>query len=135
MLSTRWQPFSPVWNQLAAFQNEMNRLFDRWAGDRPSLLEGPGYPALNVWEDGEQVFVEAEVPGLNLADLEIYVTGGNTLTVKGERKPPAVDKALWHRQERGHGKFVRALTLPFPVDADKVEARLDNGVLSLKLSK
>jgi HSP20 family protein len=121
-----------VWNPLQAFQHEMNRLFDRWSGDGPS--EG-GFPALNVWEDGEQVFVEAEAPGLSLPDLEIYVTGGNTLTLKGERKPPTVAAGFWHRQERVHGKFVRTLTLPFPVDADKVEAKLDNGMLSLKLTK
>ena len=132
MQSTRWQAFSPVWNQLQAFQHEMNRLFDRWSDG--SSAAG-GFPALNVWEGGDQVFVEAEVPGLNLQDLEIYVTGGNTLTLKGERKPLTADKGVWHRQERGFGKFARTLTLPFPVDADKVEARLENGVLSLTLNK
>jgi len=99
MRSTRWQSFNPGWNPLQAFQSEMNRLFDRWT-DGSGVGGDAGFPAFNVWEEGEQVFVEAEVPGLDLKDLEIYVTGGNTLTVKGERKPPVVERGVWHRQER-----------------------------------
>jgi HSP20 family protein len=133
MRGTRWQSFNPLWNQLQQFQSEMNRLFDRW-GDG-SYPRTAGEPALNVWEEGEDVFVEAELPGLNLKDLEIYVTGGNQLTLKGERKPNIPEKGAWHRRERTFGPFNRTLTLPFPVDADKVDARLENGVLLLKLTK
>jgi HSP20 family protein len=134
MRATRWQSFNPVWNQLHQFQEEMNHLFNRWNNGNP--FAGPAaFPALNVWEDGEQVHVEAELPGLNLKDLEIYVTGGNQLTVKGERQPCVPDKGVWHRQERTFGSFTRSLTLPFPVDPDKVDARLENGVLLLKLTK
>jgi HSP20 family protein len=134
MRSSRWQSFHPVWNQLHQFQNEMNRLFDCWNGGSP--FAGPAaFPALNVWEDGDQVCVEAELPGLNLQDLEIYVTGGNQLTLKGERKPNVPEKGVWHRQERAFGAFNRSLTLPFPVDPDKVDARLENGVLRVQLTK
>jgi HSP20 family protein len=134
MTSSRWQSFTPVWNQLQQFQDEMNRLFDRWGNSRG--LAGPArFPALNVWEDGEEVYVEAELPGLNLKDLEIYVSGGNQLTIKGERKPNLPDKGVWHRQERAFGAFTRSLTLPFAVDADKVDARLENGVLRIHLTK
>src|SRR5438094_9364290 len=86
MRQTRWNPFGNLFNPLQQFQSEMNRLFDRWVdGGRP----GPaGFPALNVWEDNEHVFVEAELPGVEFKDLEIYVTGGNELTLKGERKQP-----------------------------------------------
>jgi HSP20 family protein len=134
MRSSRWQSFNPVWNQIQQFQDEMNRLFDRWGGSGP-LTSPASFPPLNVWEDGEEVFVEAELPGLSLKDLEIYVTGGNQLAIKGERKPCAPEKGVWHRQERAFGPFTRSLTLPFPVDADKVDARLENGVLRLKLTK
>jgi HSP20 family protein len=79
--------------------------------------------------------VEAELPGLDLKDLEIFVTGGTQLTLKGERKPQAPEKALWHRQERGFGAFNRTITLPFAVDAEKVEAKFENGVLLVKLAK
>lgn len=134
MLSSRWQSFSPVWNQLHQFQDEMNRLFDRW-GNGNSFAGPARFPALNVWEEGEEVYVEAELPGLSMKDVEIYVSGGNQLTLKGERKPCAPEKGVWHRQERNFGAFTRSLTLPFPVDADKVEARLENGVLRIQLTK
>jgi HSP20 family protein len=134
MRTSRWQSFNPVLNQLQVFQDEMNRLFDRW-NNGGALAGPPAFPALNVWEDGETVWVEAEVPGLNFKDLEIYVTGGNQLTLKGERKPSVPEKGLWHRQERVFGAFNRSLTLPFPVNADNVDARLENGVLCVKLTK
>ena len=134
---SRGQVMDPLWNQLQGFQSEMNRLFDRWGGadGARSFFGVVGFPPVNVWEEGDQVFVEAELPGQDLKGLEIYVTGGNQLTIKGERKPATADKGVWHRQERGFGQFTRTLTLPFPVDPDKVQARLDNGVLKLQLAK
>jgi len=136
MTRSRWQPFNPVWNQLNQLQSEMNHLFDRWGDDSRRLLGLTGaYPPLNVWEDADALHVEAELPGLNLNDLEIYVTGGNQLTIKGERKPSVPEQGVWHREERPAGVFSRSLTLPFSVDADKVEARFENGVLRVKLPK
>lgn len=134
MKLTRWSPFGNLWNPLQQFQSEMNRLFDRYS-DGGSRFEQPGFPALNVWEDTDSVFVEAELPGVEFKDLEIYVTGGNQLTVKGERKPAVPERGVWHRQERTFGAFSRSLTLPFAVDADKVDARLENGVLQIRLAK
>jgi HSP20 family protein len=133
MATSRWQVSQPWLNQLNQFQGEMNRLFDRWGGN--PLNGFVAFPAVNVWEEGERLVVEAELPGIDFKDLEIYVTGGNQLTLKGERKPHSVEKGAWHRQERSFGRFVRTLTLPYPVDAEKVEARLDNGVLQIALAK
>jgi HSP20 family protein len=133
MLLSRWRPFNPVWNQLQQLQSEMNRLFDRW-GDGNDRGAGT-FPAVNVWEEGDAVYVEAELPGLERNTLEIYITGGNQLTLKGERKPVVPEKGVRHRQGRGFGTFVRVLTLPFPVDSEKVEAHFENGVLQLKLAK
>jgi HSP20 family protein len=135
MRLTRWQPFVPVWNQLDQLQKEMGRIFERWGdGSRSTGLSG-GYPPLNVWEEGDTVFVEAELPGLELNDLEIYINSGNQLTLKGERKQKDLGKGVWHRQERGFGSFVRSLTLPFQVNADNVDASFQNGVLRIKLAK
>jgi HSP20 family protein len=72
---------------------------------------------------------------MDFKDLEIFVTAGNQLTIKGERKQPETEKGVWHRQERTYGNFTRTFTLPYPVDADKVDARLENGVLLIKLAK
>lgn len=134
MKQSRWSPFGTLFGPLQQFQSEMNRLFDRWAGDG----RGPGvgvHPALNIWEDADHCYLEAELPGIELKDLEITVVGGNQLTIKGERRPVTVEKGVWHRQERTFGAFSRSLELPFHVDADKVEAKLENGVLTVKLAK
>jgi HSP20 family protein len=123
---------SPVWRSLNEMQHEVNRIFDRWGNQAFGLAE---YPAVNVWEENDALHVEAELPGLALEDLEIFVTGNNQFTLKGERKAPVVEKGVQHRQERGFGKFTRTLTLPFPVDDSKVEARFENGVLKVTLPK
>lgn len=119
-----------LWNAMQQFQNEMSRLFDRGG-----FASAPSFPALNVWEEDEAVRVEAELPGLELNDLEIFVTGQNQLTIKGRRQARFPEKATLHRQERGFGEFVRTLTLPYPVDDARVEARLENGILSIHLPK
>jgi HSP20 family protein len=93
------------------------------------------YPALNIWEDADCLFAEAELPGMEMNDLEMLVTGDNQLTIKGERRPPAFDKATWHRRERGFGPFTRVLALPVAVDPDRVSAEFSNGVLTIKMPK
>lgn len=135
MSGTTRQLFHPMWNQLQQIQGEMNRVFDRW-GDNGGRQSGwANYPPVNVWEDGDALHVEGELPGQKLEDLEIYVTGNNQLTLKGERKATPPEKSVRHRQERGFGKFVRSITLPFAVDPTNVDARFEHGVLKVKLAK
>jgi HSP20 family protein len=132
MLFTRFNPFgASAWDQMQRMQNEMNRLFGNLSGDGNVGT----FPAVNVREEDDALHIEAELPGMNLEEVEIFVTGNNQLTLKGERKAPVVTKGTQHRQERAFGKFVRTLTLPFPVDASKVEARLENGILTIHLPK
>jgi HSP20 family protein len=135
MLTVNRQVFNPMWNQLQQFQGEMNRLFDRWNDGGNRQTNWATYPPVNVWEDGDALHLEAELPGLKLEDLEIYVTGNNQLTLKGERKPAFPEGGVRHRQERAFGQFVRSLTLPFAVDPNKVDARFENGVLQIDLAK
>jgi HSP20 family protein len=135
MALSRWHAFNPVWNQLSQLQSEMNRVFNRWGEQGLRALGGVAYPPVNVWEEQDNVYVQAELPGLRFEDLEIFVTGNNQLTLKGERRPHLPEKAVQHRQERGFGSFVRVLTLPYAVDANHVEAKLENGVLLVKLPK
>jgi HSP20 family protein len=133
MILTRWNPWNPnVWGQFNQLQNEVNRIFERYDGARQ---EPVAFPALNLWENEHGYHLEAELPGVDLADLEITVTGPNQLTVKGHRKAVEPKESAAHRQERVFGKFVRTVTLPTAVDADKVEARLENGVMKLTLPK
>lgn len=130
MLMKRWEP----WTELNRLSREMDRLF----GNRGVRMSGPlsvgSYPALNMWEDENHFYTECELPGLNLDDLEIYVTG-NQLTIKGQRRPPEHDSGTWHRQERGYGQFTRMVELPGEVDGNRVSAEFSNGVLTVTLPK
>jgi HSP20 family protein len=122
-------------NRLAA---EMDRLFDGLLGPQAQrwVAEGPvnNFPPLNVWEDPEAYHVEAELPGLSLEELELFVKD-REVSIKGRRQSAGGKEAVFHRNERFSGEFVRELRLPLPIDSDKVEARLSNGVLTLDLPK
>ncbi len=138
-LLTRWEPFREMrrdMRQMRRFRHAMDRLLGPWeigSAEWPALA--PAYPPVNMWEDNDFVYVEAELPGLKLPDLEITVAADDQLTLKGTRESAAPEKVEWHRQERGFGSFERIITLPVSVDAGKVEARLENGVLTVKLAK
>jgi HSP20 family protein len=136
MLMTRWEPRTGLWGELSRFQDEMNRMFDsfgRGEGNGPTFAAA--YPAVNIWQDAENVYAEAELPGMGLEDLEIYVTGNNQLAIKGQRKEPQPGQGVWHRQERGFGGFTRVIGLPVDVDPDKVEGRFSNGVLTITMPR
>jgi HSP20 family protein len=111
--------------------------FDRFSGEMDRWLEkvGVAAPALNVWEDADAFHVEAEVPGLTQDQLQVAVTQKTQLLIQGEQKPQEPLEGRWHRRERGQGRFQRLVELPAPVDADKVEAKLENGILFLTLPK
>jgi len=131
MLTTRWEPLAEM-NRL---RNEMDRLFGRYGYGQPRRYGVNVFPPLNMWEDENSLYVEAELPGFELSDLEIYVTGGNQLSIKGERKQPELEGGAWHRQERGFGSFSRVIELPGSVDNDKVSAEFKHGVLTISLPK
>ena len=135
MLATRWSPWSEVRSDLGQLQNEMSSLFGRFGGSNGRAFAQRSFPALNIWEDEEQFFLEAELPGMEIGDLEIYVNGGNQLSIKGERKLPSSAQGTWHRRERGYGKFTRLIELPHLVDADRVQGSFRNGVLTVQLPK
>lgn len=91
-------------------------------------------PALNVWEDEAGYHLEAELPGMKLEELEITVLG-NELTIKGERKAVPQEGVAYHLRERGAGVFSRLLRFPSELDAEKAQARLENGILALDLPR
>jgi HSP20 family protein len=114
--------------------DEMNRLFDAAVADT-FTAPAVAYPPMNLWEDDDHFYAEAEMPGLKLDDIQVTVTQGDQLTISGERKPDTTDGCVWHRQECGHGRFSRTVTLPAIVDVDMIEASYDAGVLTLTLPK
>lgn len=120
---------------LYRLQNEMNRIFEGFFEETPAVRPyGVGYPAMNVWEDEGNCYVEAELPGMKLEEIEVLVMG-NELTIKGERKIEEQKETTLHRRERSYGQFTRTLTLPWEINAEKVEAKLHEGVLTIKLPK
>lgn len=135
MTLTRWSPLWGMQAEMNRLSNQMEQLFGRVNGGARQSLAPTEYPPINLWEDEERVYAEAELPGMKLDDLEIFVTGGNQLTMSGERKEPAGNGAAWHRRERGYGKFTRVIELPGSVDEDKVEAQFKLGVLTITLPK
>jgi HSP20 family protein len=119
-------------------RGEMDRLFDDFFGPGSALQRSMGparvFPALNVWQDGDNLLAEAELPGLKSEDVEISVVGSE-LTIHGRRSESDEQGVSYHRRERGVGEFTRTVRLPAEVDADKVQASLRDGVLRLTLPK
>jgi HSP20 family protein len=128
-------PLSDGLGSLFRLRSDMNRLFEDFFEDTPALRPySPTYPAMNVWEDGDCAYFEAELPGMSMNDLDLHVLGSE-LTLTGQRKIEEPKNASWHRRERSQGRFSRTLTLPWEINADKVEAHLHDGVLTVKLPK
>ena len=124
---------------LQQLRDEVDRLFTNvlthpTVTGAARLVAGRGFPAVNVWENTENLFVEAEVPGLKAEDLDITVVG-DELTIKGQRPDELEGDPAFHRRERGVGSFTRVVRLTSEVDADKVQASLNDGVLLLTLPK
>jgi len=132
MLSGRFNALAPF-DQL---RREIGHLLDEFdpLGVRGVLSGSSAFPAVNVWEGGDYLCAEAEVPGVTQDNLDILVVG-NELTIKGRRPAPEEKDVAYHRRERGTGDFVRVISLPVEIEADKVEATLKDGVLTLKLPK
>ncbi|MBA4421020.1 MAG: Hsp20/alpha crystallin family protein [Anaerolinea sp.] len=115
------------------FQDQMNRIFD--ASMTGSSYQSDAMPAMNIYTTTEDTVVTAEVPGVDIKDLEISVVGNN-LTISGSREAEFTDEnTTYHRQERTCGYFSRGIELPLPVEADKAEASLVNGLLTITLPR
>jgi HSP20 family protein len=132
---TRWDPF----RELTQLQERMDRLFRDnvgYSGGREEALEqGSFIPPVDVYEDEHNITLKLEVPGIDQKDLDIRIEN-NTLTVRGERKLEKEEKQEnFHRVERRYGSFVRTFQLPNTIDAEKVNANYENGVLKITLAK
>ena len=93
-----------------------------------------GSPALNMIEDDANIYVEAELPGIQLEDIQLSVTD-EILTISGSRTIGAEDDETPLRQERVDYDFERSVTIPTSVDIELVEAEIRNGVLTITLPK
>lgn len=129
----RWDPY----RELTTMRNWMDRMISDSFFSASGLWERGGEQplALDVAEEGETFIVKASVPGMKPNDLDITIAD-NVLTIKGETKEDQeIKQENYHLRERHIGSFVRSVTLPTPVDADKVGATYENGVLTLNIPK
>ena len=137
MALVRWEPV----RELNSLQSEMNRLFNTFF-DTPTTTGGNGggaarrwVPSMDLVETDEHFVLRADLPGLTEADVSIELED-NVLTVAGERKAEHEEKQEgFYRMERSFGQFRRSLTLPEGVDADKIAATFDKGVLEVRIPK
>jgi HSP20 family protein len=128
-----WRPFG----ELRSFRNEMDRLWNRFLGERPfgRTFTEEWLPSIDVTETKDNLLIMAELPGLEAKDVDVSVSG-DILTIKGEKKKEEEEKdEHYYHCERYCGSFQRSFRLPVNIEADKVEATFDKGVLKVTLPK
>ena len=138
---TRWQrPELGSWlrfGRLTNLRDEIDRLFEAPLSElaRSSQIFSGWTPALDVYEDKDNVFVRAELPGMKREDISLTLHDGS-LSISGERKSEEkLRDAEVYRSERFFGHFQRTVTLPTPVQAETVKAQYKDGILTVTLPK
>ncbi|MGB9180318.1 MAG: Hsp20/alpha crystallin family protein [Pyrinomonadaceae bacterium] len=131
----RYDPF----RDLRSLQDEVNRLFStnlsRAFGDDEGIARGAWNPNVDIYENKDQIVLEAELPGMNREDFDLSIEN-NILTLRGERRFEKRDESdNYHRVERSYGSFTRSFTLPQTVSAEGATAEYRNGVLRVALPK
>jgi len=136
-----WRPFVDLTRWERDMERMMDDFFDRrmrpWWPERwfrtDDLLTNA--PALDVFEDKDDLVVKAELPGMEKDNVEVNLTD-HTLTIRGEKKKEEeVKEEKCYKSERSYGSFVRTLQLAATVATDKVKASFKNGVLEVRLPK
>jgi len=128
----KYDPF----RELRGLHDEMSRLFTGDAGSsREEMMRGAWNPSVDVFEDKENLVIEAELPGVKKEDFDVSVEN-NVLTLRGERRFEKKDEGdNYHRVERSYGSFTRSFTLPQNVSGEGAQADFEDGVLRITLPK
>ncbi len=113
---------------MSRFNRDINAVFDGLRTTEPSTSTLP----VSLWEDEQNVHVEVEVPGLSQDQIDIQVHQG-ILAIRADRSRPADRKAIY--DNRRYGQFERHFQLPESVQSDRIEAKLNLGVLTIRLPK
>jgi len=128
-----WQnPFE----EMERMSRQLNLLTNAMFGSASLPFSPSGvFPAVNITEDVNKYYVRAELPGIEVDEINLQVSGRN-LSISGERKIKSEGKnAKYHRREREEGRFSRIIGLPGDINADNVEANMVNGVLTVAIAK
>jgi HSP20 family protein len=132
---TPWNPFREMEEVERRFDDIFGRQFLPAAWRRLPLEQAAWAPAIDVFEKGDKFVVKAELPGMKEDDIDISVVG-DTLTIKGERNTETeVKEDDYYRCERSYGSFFRSIALPSTVEAGKIAAEYEGGVLEISLPK
>ena len=127
--------FRSPFHELERMRQDMDRLMQGYGGRLFRQSTAGGFPLVNLTGDKDGYFVRAELPGVKADALDISATG-NTLSIGGERKIAQEDETVrYHRREREAGTFSRIISLPGEVDADKINAELKDGILTIHIPK
>ncbi|WP_319470023.1 Hsp20/alpha crystallin family protein [uncultured Pseudodesulfovibrio sp.] len=118
-------------NTLYNFPSRFDRVFEDFFKPPMGNDRRLAYPPLNLSNDDDNVYVRAELPGINIEDIELTLTD-KTLVLKGERGAP---QGKYYRQERPSGVFHRVVNVSVPIDRDKVTATMVDGILTVTLPK
>lgn len=113
------------------FPRSMERMFDEFVNPLYISQRKMAYPPVNVSESEEAIVVKAEIPGMNIGDIDLTLTE-SSLVIKGERK---TEEGRYFRQERPTGFFQRVINLNTRIDRDKIKATMKNGLLDIHLPK
>ncbi|WP_353683520.1 Hsp20/alpha crystallin family protein [Thermodesulfovibrio sp. 3907-1M] len=118
------------------FDEFMRRPFSLFRSFVPRLREEEIVsPAVDIYEEGDELVVKAELPGIKKEDIEVKITD-DYLTISGEKKKEEkVEKKDYYRYERSYGSFSRTFRLPVDVQTDKAKAKFENGVLEIRIPK
>jgi len=131
---TLWsRPQTNVWDEMFNIRNE----FDRLLGRSETQVGGAWCPVVDVRESEDALTMQAELPGVTLDDVDVSVENG-VLTISGEKKQEVREGhegSDYHLVERRYGRFERRFALPRSVDAEKVSADFENGILTIMLPK
>jgi len=128
-MATLFDPF----DALSQFQQALDSYrTSGWLG--AGLSASGAYPPINIFRKGDDAVAIAEIPGVNKSDLEIQVLG-KTVRIAGRKAVQYGEKASLHRRERPVGRFDRAFTVPFDIEADQVKAECRDGMLALYLPR
>jgi HSP20 family protein len=115
-------------------RQQLDQMFEDSESPHQRLSAGV-FPLINLTEDKDKYFIRAELPGVKGDELDIQVTANN-IAISGERKIAAEEEgARYHRREREAGRFSRMIGLPGDIDSDRVDAKLEDGILTIKVSK
>lgn len=126
-----WEPVENVERRFEDFmRSSLTPAFRRWMPREPSWT-----PAMDLTERNDKYIVTMELPGIKIEDIDVSVSDGS-LTVKGEKKTEKeIKEESYYSSERSYGSFYRSVPLPRGVDAGKIKAAYDNGILEIDIPK